>query len=189
MTGRAAHFLKCVVMMTGVWMAGCAHWAGGRVYESPRVQEGKAPLGRVKVIVAGNPWDGQEKTAKVEAVVTEVVGGAKGATVVAPEVRKATEAMGDRDALLAAKTAGAERVCVVTIASYGGMFAIGVPELWATQTRVLYSLRVLDVESGDLLLESVSFCQDGGPWEVVNPTEYENSLRALLRRDMGPWIR
>ena len=158
-----------MMVFGGMLFAACAHWAGGRVCANPRHR--RRPAGARGVIVAGNPWDGAEKSAKVEAVVSEVVGGVKGATVVAAEVRKDNGAMGDRDALLAARTAGAERVCVVTIASYGGMFSIGVARAVGAGTPC--SIPCGAGCGGGDLLESVSFCQNGGPWEAVNPTEYE----------------
>jgi len=181
-------FLTILFGLSGATLGGCGWQSGGRLYESDQWRTKGGSLGTVALIVTGDIRQFPEDRRGPDATAASVARAAKAAleqlpdTTVLGDVASVTMAadLNDRDAIARAKAQGAQSVCVVTVGLSGGRFTIGFapPALpdWTCDSFFLYSLRLLDVETGDLLAHCVTYRQDGGPYAIC---KWDDSLKAL----------
>ena len=162
------------------------------MYTNEQWRQRGGDLGKVALIVSGparRDADTSESPARARAAVTEALNRLPGTTVVESEPACGwAEAVGDRQALELAKARGARSVCVVNVGNYDGLIMLGVwwlGPVWECKSRVSYSLRLLDVASGDLLAESVRYRQMGGMYEICDPSDMEQSLKRMLKSDLA----
>lgn len=108
------------------------------------------------------------------------------------DVSSSTTPISDYDAVTAArKVAGIDTVCMVTMGAYNGNVVVGLPPifapLWSAHTYVGYSLRLVDVHSGKLLLDAVRFRETGGGFSIRTssdiPNDFAEDLEDLLCED------
>jgi hypothetical protein len=86
----------------------------------------------------------------------------------------------DARAIAAAKAVGAETACVVTLGAFGGRYLLSaLPPGWDARTTVQYALRVLDVRTGEVLVDSVRERTAGGYLAIMTAT-YPSDLTADL---------
>jgi hypothetical protein len=149
-------------------------------------------LGKVALIVSGPQRQDLEESdspARATAAVKEALNRLPGTSVLDAEPAKRWDkALGDREAVAAGKARGAQSVCVVNVSDYDGLFMVGIwwlGPMWECKSRVAYSMRLLDVESGELLAESVRYRQMGGMYEICDPSDKEGSLKRLLKVDLA----
>ena len=93
----------------------------------------------------------------------------------------------DAEAVAVAKSRGADAVCVVAVQDYSYKWGIGAyPPGWFASDYCLYSLRLIDVQSGELLNYCVSSCEGGG-WGIPRgPADLKKDLNDHLVRDLTP---
>jgi hypothetical protein len=73
----------------------------------------------------------------------------------------------DYEAVLAARDLGIDTVCLLTVGKYGGHFGmLPIPVVWHSKANVVYNLRIIDVQSGRLLLDAVRSRSSGGLYAV-----------------------
>ena len=92
--------------------------------------------------------------------------------------------MSDARAIAAAKAAGAETACVVTLGAFGGRYLLtALPPGWDARTTVQYALRVLDVRTGEVLVDSVRERTAGGYLAIMTatyPSDLTSDLASVL---------
>ncbi len=92
---------------------------------------------------------------------------------------------GDAELAAAARASGIDTVAVLTVTEYTGKLHLGLPALWGTETSYRYELRLLDVKTGQLLLDARRFGQRGGPFLVRGlddlHADFQNDLNELVR--------
>ena len=175
--------------------AGCAETHGGRVLVSDQWDQHAGSLGKVAIWIAGKEDGSLAKThaEQVHRVLADTLTKLPATQVIAADTKQTTafaKGVDDAEALTWAKNAGADSVCVMNVADYGGVFWIGVglPYLlgWDYDMRAMYSLRVLDVKSGALVLHCVSSRKTGGFHAVWVDSDVEGNLRKRLECDLQP---
>jgi hypothetical protein len=176
-------------------LAGCAQSHGGRVFSSDNWPQQKSSLGKIALYVSGkDPGDPAYKhPAQMNAILTQTLAKFPNATILPPTDAQNTtfsKDLSETDALAYAKSAGADTLCLLNVADYEGQFTIGmgIPYLlfWDLHTRAIYSLRLLDVKTGTLLLHTISYRQSGGLfgfWDCIDP---QKNLRLKLESDLKP---
>jgi hypothetical protein len=171
--------LAIVVLMCGGG-GGCTT-SGGRTDRSAAWRADR-PLGDVLVVVPSfRGVDGEarpEKDAKIRAAVHEALskhpGAARvidGTSVVAGNGERRGGPVSEAEAVEAARKVNAKTVCLVTVGQFGGRYlATALPPGWDARTTVQYALRILDVQSGELLLDSVRERTTGGYLAIMSAT-------------------
>jgi hypothetical protein len=167
----------------------------GTAYARPS-WKGTAPFGKVAVLVpcCDVLGDDAAKALEIKSEVEHAIGALPGAEIV--DARSIMAALGHEDlktplsdfevVVAARKTGDVEKVAVVTVGSYHGSLALFLPPvpLWAMETTVLYSMRVVDVQSGKLLFLALRHVQRGGPFAIVGrsdlPADLATDLAKLL---------
>ena len=172
---------RLLMLIVTAPVAGCTA-ASGHTYHSAGWSPGR-PLGRVLVIAprdqALEPTTPPQKDRMIRDAVGTALTRVAGATVVESSAGISSGPVSDSQAIDAAKRIGAHTVCVVTVGQLYGSFIIPlIPPGWESRTHVTYSLRLLDVQSGELLIESVRHRTTGGYLALTNPAAYSSDLRA-----------
>jgi len=160
--------------------------SNGRSYESAAWRAGN-PLGKVLVIVpkyAGGGSDDQPKRdQEIRDGVREALARTPGTTVIYEPAQNAgapgnTAPVSDSQAIADARKLEAQSICIVTVGQFGGRFAITLlPPGWELRSTVQYSLRLIDVKSGNVLLDSVRERTTGGYLALTNPAVYPTDLK------------
>lgn len=92
---------------------------------------------------------------------------------------------GDAELAAAARASGIDTVAVLTVTEYVGKLHLGLPALWGTETCYRYELRLLDVKTGQLLLDARRFGQRGGAFLARGlddlHADFQNDLNELVR--------
>jgi hypothetical protein len=168
-------------------LTGCAHEQSNRVYTAQRWRETGGSLGKVMLVVVGpESYQSEDDPNRIAAIFKEALQKLPATTVVDLKSHAAwRHETSDRESIVAAQAAGADSVCCVSLANYSGQFSIGIPILWSCESHVAYSLRLLDVQTGDLLAHSISYRHMGGWFEICDPTDTDGSLRKLLKQDLA----
>jgi hypothetical protein len=189
--------VACLFFIVAILIAfaGCAETHGGRVLVSDEWNQHSGSLGKVAIWVAGKEDGSLAKThaEQVHRVLADTLAKLPATQVIATDTKQTTafaKDVGDAEALTWAKNAGADTVCVMNVADYGGVFWIGagLPYLlgWDYEMRAMYSLRVLDVKSGVLLLHCISSRKTGGFHAVWVDSDVQGNLRKRLECDLQP---
>jgi hypothetical protein len=191
--GEVARLFSIVALLSA--FAGCAETHGGRVLVSEEWGQRDGSLGKVAVWVAGKEDGSLAKThaEQVHRALTDTLAKLPATQVLEADPKlpvSFAKDLGDAEALTWAKGAGADTVCVMDVADYGGVFWIGagLPYLvgWDYEMRAMYSLRVLDVKSGALILHCISSRKTGGLHAVWLDSDVEGNLRKRLEQDLQP---
>jgi hypothetical protein len=184
----------CVVAMLAA-CAGCAETHGGRVLTSAEWGQRAGSLGKVAIWTAGTE-DGSMATThaeQVHRVLAAALAKLPATQVIDTDAKRPpafAKDIGDAEALTWARGTSADTVCIMNVADYGGVFWIGagLPYLlgWDYEMRAMYSLRILDVKSGTLLLHCISSRKTGGLHAVWVDSDVEGNLKKSLERDLRP---
>ena len=172
-----------LLLLLSASAVGCTA-AGGSTYRSPDWKPARS-LGRVMVFAPQYPalaaGEQSAKDAKVRAAVHDALTSIAGTTVV-PSAGATTRPVADAEALSQAKKAGAQTVCMLTVGEfYGSLIVMLLPPGWDSHTHVTYGMRLLDVSTGKVLLDSVRHRTTGGYLALTNPADYPSDFRADLR--------
>lgn len=180
-----------LVLMTVCCAATGCTGSGGQVYKAPAWNPGR-PLGRILVIVPKYPgeWRGEAsaKDRQVRKVIRDALSEIPGTTVVEAPPADGGRPVSESSALNDAKAADAQTVCIVTVGQFYGAFIVGVlPPGWSMRSNVEYALRLIDVKSGELLVDSVRQRSTGGYLAVINPwvslpKDFKNDVTWVLAR-------
>jgi hypothetical protein len=184
--------LLCLVAVA----PGCTS-SHGNTYSSGEWQEGR-PLGKVMLVVSRRaPSNAAEarKDREINAAVRDALARVPGTTVIAADsVVPATGDMAaqrllpvsEASAIAAGRAAGAHTVCLVTLGTFGGRYLLtALPPGWDARTTVQYAVRLLDVQSGHVLLESVRERTAGGYLAIkraTSPADLTADLATVLGR-------
>ncbi|MCI0343601.1 MAG: hypothetical protein L0216_21045 [Planctomycetales bacterium] len=173
-------------------LGACRTSVGGFVRHDPRWASARESLGRVALIPPWMHWDildGEGKALEVGQVVADALRGLPNASVIDPAPllaqfapKRPNAPIGDHELVSAARTLGLDTVCVMSVISYGGAFTLYVgvtlpPIGWAAETSVEFTLRVIEVRTGDLLV-----------WAVMRRYEWRPlafRARSLLPEDLA----
>ena len=175
--------LTTIVMMT----SGCTS-TRGRAYTADGAGT-LPPLGKVLIMPVrapevGDRLDDPDEQTDVACLVREALARA-GATgfVEPPASADARRAMvSDYDAVLAARDAGADTVCLLTVGELQQTFWITVfLPTFGGRSGTLYSLRLVDAKTGKLLLDAVRSRSTGGTFVVRG----EGSAARDLKNDLA----
>ena len=177
---------RMIVMSVALAALGCTSSAG-RTYRSDEWKAGR-PLGSVLMIVpqfrAGDGGQLSDKDVKIRASVRDAIARLPGTTAVQelppafPDDRAAL--VSESRAIEAGRAANAQSVCLVTVGQFGGRYLLtALPPGWDSRTTVQYSMRVLDVDTGRVLIDSVRERTAGGYLAVMTAT-YPADLTADL---------
>ena len=186
---RRKTWLVPVLSLAMAGLVGCTT-THGQTYRSAEWAAGR-PLGRVLVITPpypageGKPQPGKDE--QIRAAIREALARVPGTTVVdaAPPAatgadREPGQPVSDAKAIAAARAADAETVCVVTFGAFGGRYLLtALPPGWDSRTTVQYALRVLDANTGEVLVDSVRERTAGGYLAIMTAT-YPADLTADL---------
>ena len=197
MLSRIARTILVLAALRGslLPLAGCAQSHGGRIYTSDNWPQQKSSLGKIALYVAGNDPGNPtyNHPAQINAILTQILAKFPNTTILpVTDAHNAafSKDLSDPDALAYAKKAGADTICVLSVSDYEGQFSIGlsIPYLlfWDLHTRAIYSLRLLDVKTGSLLLHTVSYRQSGGLFGFWDCTDLQKNLRLKLQSDLKP---
>lgn len=172
-----------LLMLLPACGAGCTT-AGGFTYRGPDWKS-ERPLGRVMVFAPQYPAaahaEQAAKDTKVRSAVRDALASVAGTTLVG-STAPTTQPVADSDAIAEAKKVRAQTVCILTVGEfYGSLIVPLVPPGWESRTHVTYAVRLLDVETGRVLLVSVRHRTTGGYLALTNPADYPSDLRADLR--------
>ena len=176
------HIIIVSTIMT-VFIAGCTS-TRGKAYTAPDWSQPPA-LGKVMVMPVRYADADEGDVARKKAV--ELQCAAREALAELPNVQFVEAPPGDLlpsdfEAVMAARQAGADTVCLLTVGDYGESFWITLfLPAFGGNSRVQYSLRLLDVRSGTLLLEAIRARSRGG--HFVIPAE--GSARRELKKDLS----
>lgn len=153
-------------------------------------------LGRLAILVRmsrdGDIPNAAEKEEAAARAATEALTAQGTATVLPADSLVTSLALpwpdaGDAELAAAARASGIDTVAVLTVTEYTGKLHLGLPALWGTETSYRYELRVLDVKTGDLLLDARRFGQRGGPFLIRGlddlHADFQNDLTELVNGD------
>jgi hypothetical protein len=179
----------CRFALLSLACTGCAVYNGGRVYSSPAWAKNHDASGKVFLIVAGRP-----SLMLPEVYVPRVMKAAVAVLQRLPDtmVLNATEIPtnwaadpSDSQAIALAKSRGADSVCVISVGRCSGALSLYFwpPKGLCLTTGVLYSLRLIDVHSGELLMHSVRSMTRGGWWCICNPYDARRDIKTALSCD------
>jgi len=183
--------LKCLVKpwvafvvfnMLALGCGGCATpLLGGRVNSSPVWDQQQASPTKVYLIVSLATQKSYMRESADE--INQVAVGAirslpKTELVGLSDARGTSPCPSDAQAAAFAKSHRADAVCVLAVQDYRCSWGIGAyPPGWFASDYCLYSLRLIDVRSGELLECCVSACEGGG-WGIPRG-------RANLKKDLS----
>ena len=161
--------LSLVMALILLILPGCRTYSGDRS-ENLQWSRQNGSLGKVALIVTASPTQDISGINRRKRA-AHVIGNAAQAaldklpnTSVLDPVTDFVTDLSDRDALALAKQRGAQSVCILSVALFGGRFSIDVwPPGWSLRYDFQYVVRVLDVPSGDLLVHVLSDSTSGGP--------------------------
>jgi hypothetical protein len=103
-----------------------------------------------------------------------------------PDASEPFAPVSDAAAIAAGKRQNAQTVGILTVGQFDAFFAVPLfPPGWETQSDVTYSIRLLDVASGNLLLSAVSHRTRGGYLAIIDPdaarrADFQSDLHWLL---------
>ena len=162
--------------------AGCTS-STGRTYQSQDWKPGQS-LGKVLVVVPqyspAATTQPTEKDAKIHTALRDALKQTPGTTVIDQPMANSAAPVSESGALEAARTSSADTVCILTVGEFGGRYLVTLwPPGWDSHTNVQYSLRLIDVKSGHLLLDSVRHRSAGGYLAIMTAT-YPEDLKADL---------
>jgi len=171
---------------------GCTSSAG-QTYRSAEWRPDR-PLGKVLVIVPKyRTASGDEQPAKdrkIRDAVREALLRVPGTTVLddaaasAPAAAGAGKPVSESEAVAAGRRVEAETVCIVTLGQFGGRYLLtALPPGWDSRTTVQYALRILDVKSGEVLVDSVRERTAGGYLAIMTatyPSDLTKDLTSVL---------
>jgi hypothetical protein len=88
-----------------------------------------------------------------------------------------------------AREQGGDAACAVDVSDCGWSFAIlALPPAWSLANQLRYSVRVFDVASGRLVMQSSRTRRNGGVLATYVP-HLLPQLESGVREDLRPWIR
>ncbi|MCZ6689540.1 MAG: hypothetical protein O7H41_08060 [Planctomycetota bacterium] len=171
---------------------GCAS-ARGHVYVAAGWPSDSTDLGRIAIVgPTVSPRVSSSKEEEIKRIARETLAHLPGATLV--ENHELLERLGpdsdtgpisDYEAVTAARELDLDTVCLLTVGHYQGVLSISLlPPMWSTRTTVLYSIRLIDVQSGRALLHAVRLRTGGGHFAILTSRDladdFRNDLEALL---------
>jgi hypothetical protein len=184
-------FMFSVLALAMMFAMGCVDTSNGRIFASPAWEGAHGAAGKVLLIVSGSPKDraASYHVAEVTQIASGVLQQLPNTTVL--PVKTPTGWSSDPDdaqAIAQAQTQGADTVCVLSIARYYGIFWIGFNPLpqWNGNTHVLYSLRLIDVHTGDMLAHAITSSESGGSFQIRTHNDLKHDLERALRNDLTP---
>ena len=93
----------------------------------------------------------------------------------------------DYEAVMAARDLDIDTVCLLTVGHYRGLLMVTlIPPAWHTRTTALYGLRLIDVESGKLILHTVRLRYSGGYFAVLTHSDLADDFREDLLSVLSP---
>lgn len=175
----AFHVQTLALLLIATTGLGCTV-SQGKTYRSEQWTQ-RPELGRVLVVVPAfsdsDAADASKKDEQIQAAVREALARLPGTTVLGEHPQVATP-VSESEAIEAGRRSSADTVCIVTLGQFGGRYLLTLlPPGWDSRTSVQYSLRLLDVKSGRLLVDSVRERSAGGYLAVMTAT-YPDDLEA-----------
>ena len=179
-----------LLLILALATTGCASYTGGQLHASPAWQQRHGSAGKVLLIVSANQWiceaDEDLANSRIAAVSKAAVAALNAlpdtSVINASQLPSTCESdLSDAQAIALAKAQGADSVCVLSLGNYGGRFLISLYPLWDIRTDILFSLRLLDVNSGELLAHALTNRTSGGPFALLPLEDLQTGLRDSLR--------
>jgi len=164
--------------------AGCTS-SHGQIYRSSDWKGGES-LGKVLLIVPKlRTESGEEepqRDQKIRIAIRSSLEQMRGTTVIDGDARGP---ISEAQAIAAGVKQGAQSVCLVTMGQFGGRYLLtALPPGWDSRTTVQYAVRVIDVKSGAVLVDSVRERSSGGYLAIMTaatyPTDLKNDLACVL---------
>lgn len=171
------------LILVAVAGAGCTS-SHGQIYRSGDWRNGQS-LGKVLLIVPKYRTEsGEERPDRDEKIRMAI----RSSLIQMPGVSvmdgEADGPMSESEAIAAAAKQGARTVCLVTVGQFGGRYLLTLlPPGWDSRTTVQYAVRVIDVKSGTVLVDSVRERNSGGYLAIMTaayPADLTNDLTCVL---------
>jgi hypothetical protein len=176
-------FKWLALVLIAVAGAGCTS-SHGQIYRSGDWKNGQS-LGKVLLIVPKYRTEsGEERPDRDEKIRLAIRSSFEQMAGVSVMDGEADGPMSEAEAISAGVKQGARTVCLVTVGQFGGRYLLTVlPPGWDSRTTVQYAVRVIDVESGALLVDSVRERSSGGYLAIMTatyPADLANDLTCVL---------
>jgi hypothetical protein len=191
MVGAARLETLCAFALTLAALCGCQVHRGGRIYVDTAWEQNGGTCGKVLLLVCSQPpmeasEDRSANIAEVSKIASDVLSGLPRTTVLQqPATDPSSSSLSDAQAAALGRTMEADSVCLISLANYGTMYAIGLnpfPESRG-EARALYALRLIDARSGHLLATAVTDYSAGGPF-ARSHDDLKHGLEHSLRSDL-----
>ena len=103
------------------------------------------------------------------------------------EIRPVTPwaAESEAERLAAAKAAGNDTVVMVRVSELGPLLYLSLPVLWSTYSDVKFRLRLVSLDSGQVLLDAERHRQVGGPFALRGTQPLTSEMEIALRDALG----
>jgi hypothetical protein len=171
-------------------LIGCAGRSTTDFTDGP-FREAPRSLGRTVVLTRclfpGSNTDEEEKKEHLRAMVEEIFATVPEAKIVSSETfpsalgPKDWQDVGDLELARAARVCGLDTVAVVSVESYCGELTLSLlPPYWATETVFRYRVRLVDADTGELLMEAFRGVKTGGPFSARGPDDLDGDFRRNL---------
>jgi hypothetical protein len=198
-SSRPCLHMMAFTLLALVLLPGCAAYSGGRIQGvslSPDSPPQPPAVGKTLLVISGSdrarmfdsppPTDELTHLQRIWYTTLTVLKSCPGATIINEEDPPALwwEDLGDQAAIDLARQRGADTVCLLSVGDFEGRIVV-LPPVWSTTTRVTYSLRVLDANTRQLTLHSVSSADRDGLFIIAGPGDLESDLRKMLRWDLA----
>lgn len=171
-------------------LIGCAgrsttDFTAGPFRDAPR------SLGRAVVLVRclfpGSDKADEEKKKRLRDMIEEIFAAVTEAKILPEEDfrtalgPKDRPDLGDLELSRAARSCGLDTVAVVSVESYRGELTLSLlPPYWATETSFRYRVRLVDADTGELLMEADRGVKTGGPFSARNSKDLDEDFRRNL---------
>lgn len=103
------------------------------------------------------------------------------------EIRPVSAYLADTEPerLAEAKQAGLDTVVIVRVSELGPLLYLSIPVLWSTYSDVKFRLRLVKLDSGEVLLDAERRRQVGGPFALRGTEPLASEMEIALRDALG----
>ena len=189
LTPRLA-ILGAGVLLSAITLTGCASDTGRIYVARGAVATTRPTLGQTALMIQtdGGGWKSPKVSQEnIRVAVTQVLTRVSGTSVTDLPSPPQTSDLSDYELVMAGRAAHAKTVCYIKVDSMGSIIemGVGIPPYWAG-SYARYSIRVLDTDSGKLLVDASRYDSTFHP--LCEPPEHavvdmQRGLNGLLQRE------
>jgi len=178
------------ILLSAITLTGCASDTGRIYVARGAVATTRPTLGQTALMIQtdGGGWKSPKVSQEnIRVAVTQVLTRVSGTSVTDLPSPPQTSDLSDYELVMAGRAAHAKTVCYIKVDSMGSRIemGVGIPPYWAG-SYARYSIRVLDTDSGKLLVDAIRYDSTFHP--LCEPPEHavidmQRGLNGVLERE------